>query len=117
MRYLNIVLACFFLLLAAIGLVLPLVPTVPFLLLAAWFSARGSKRLHRWLYAQPYFGKVLKDWDEHKAVSRKSKILAISTLLLSWGLSFLYASVWVSLVIAVIFIAVSTFLWTRPEPR
>jgi uncharacterized membrane protein YbaN (DUF454 family) len=49
-----LILAYFFLALAIAGIFLPGLPTVPFLLLTAWFAARGSERLHRWLYAHPH---------------------------------------------------------------
>lgn len=111
------VLACLFLALAAIGLVLPLIPTVPFLLVAAWFAARGSKRLDRWMHEQPYFGKVLKDWETDGAVSRKSKVLAVSMMLVSWIFALCYASVWAIGAISIVFICVISFLITRPEPR
>lgn len=117
MRYVNLGLAYFFLMLAGLGVLLPLVPTVPFLLLAAWFAARGSVRLHRWLYAQPYFGQVLTDWEAHGAVSRKSKVLAISMMLLSWAFSLWYGNGWVISILSAVFVCVIVFLLTRPEPR
>ena len=43
-------------------------------LVAAWFAAKGSERLHAWLYAHPHFGQLLIDWEQQKAVSRKSKV-------------------------------------------
>ncbi len=61
MKVVALLLAYMFLGLAVIGIFLPGLPTVPFLLLAAWFSAKGSERLHNWLDAHPKFGKLLKD--------------------------------------------------------
>lgn len=117
MRYVALLLAWIFLALAIIGVFLPVVPTVPFLLLAAWCSAKGSPRLHRWLYAQPYFGKLIADWDEQKAVSRKSKIMAVLTLLVSWVVMYQFANVWVLAAVSVLFVAVAAYLLSRPEPH
>ena len=117
-RLLALILAYFFLALAIIGVVLPGLPTVPFLLLAAWFSARGSERLHRWLYAHPVFGKLLTDWETQGAVSRKSKVLAVGMMLASWVILLLRVdNVWVLVGVSGIFICVSAYLISRPEPR
>ena len=116
-RIAALILACFFLALSVIGIFLPGLPTVPFLLLAAWFAARGSERLHQWLYAHPRFGKLLNDWNEHGAISRKSKLAAVLMLTVSWTVMF-----WISdnaLMIAglgLLFIVVGSWLVTRPEP-
>lgn len=117
-RLLALVLAYLFVALAILGIFLPLLPTVPFLLLAAWFSAKGSDRLHRWLYQHPTFGSILIDWEQQGAVSRQSKVLAVVMLCGSW--IFLYYTVvnpWVLVTVAVIFIAVTIFLITRPDPN
>ncbi len=79
-----LILAYLFLALAIVGVLLPGLPTVPFLLLAAWFSARGSSRLHRWLYEHPHLGKLLIDWETQRAISRCSKVLAVFMLSISW---------------------------------
>lgn len=117
-RIAALLLAYLFVALAIIGVFLPGLPTVPFLLLAAWFSARGSKRLNKWLYDHPKFGSVLTNWERHGAVSRKSKIIAISMICGSWALLFgLLASTWVFVGISATFLVVSVYIATRPEPR
>lgn len=117
-KWLALVLAYLFLGLALIGVVLPGLPTVPFLLLAAWFAARGSEKLHAWLYAHPHLGKLLIDWETEGAVSRKSKVIAIVMLILSWSILFWRSeSVVLLIFLAVFFCCVATFLVTRPEPK
>ncbi|MBY8965395.1 YbaN family protein [Algiphilus sp.] len=116
-RFAALILAYLFVGLAFIGVFLPGLPTVPFLLLAAWFAARGSEKLHRWLYAHPTFGQLLIDWEREKAVSRKAKVLAIVMLIASW--LFMYWRLgphWLLLVISITFVTVSIFLITRPLP-
>jgi len=112
-----LILAYFFLLLALIGVFLPGLPTVPFLLLTAWFAARGSDRLHGWLYAHPRLGQLLIDWEREQAISRKTKALAISMLVVSWiVMYFRLHNNWLLAVISVLFIGVSIYLVSRPEP-
>lgn len=72
--------------LAALGLLLPVLPTTPFLLLAAACFARSSPRCRRWLLESPALGPVLQQYLEHRVVPRRTKALA---LLLLWpGITF-----------------------------
>jgi uncharacterized membrane protein YbaN (DUF454 family) len=68
--------------LAITGLFLPLVPTTPFLLLAAACFVRSSDRLYRWLVTHKWFGPYIRNYREHKAITLRAKVV---TLLLLWG--------------------------------
>ena len=117
-RWTALILAYLFLGLAIIGVALPGLPTVPFLLLTAWFAAKGSKRLHRWLYAHPKLGKLLSDWEQQGAISRSSKITAVILLTASWGMMYLRIdNLWLMVGLAILFIVIVTFLLSRPEPH
>ncbi len=63
-----------------IGMFLPVVPTVPFLLLALWAFARGSERLHDWLLHHPRLGRRLRDWHEHQAIPARAKLLSVGSM-------------------------------------
>ncbi|HYD36250.1 MAG TPA: YbaN family protein [Allosphingosinicella sp.] len=72
--------------LGALGVVLPLLPTVPFMLLAAFFFARSSPRLEAWIVGHPRFGPHVRAWRERGAISRAGKraafvAFAVSALL------------------------------------
>ena len=67
-----------FLLVAAVGVVLPLLPTTPFVLLAAGCFARSSPRLHQRLLDSELFGPVLRDWEEKKCVSLRVKVFSLT---------------------------------------
>ena len=109
--------AYFFLALATVGVFLPLLPTVPFLLLSAWFAVRGSDDLHQWLLNHPRFGKILRDWEEQGAMSRKSKVLSVSMIIVSWIIMYLLAvNVWVLGFLVLLFLSVSVYIIKRPEP-
>jgi hypothetical protein len=101
--------------LGIIGAFLPVLPTTPFLLLAAWAATRGSPELHRWLHTHPRFGPPLVAWDERRAVATGAKWLACALMALSWILMFLLTDSWpVSVVTGVLFVCVGGYLVTRP---
>jgi uncharacterized protein len=77
--------------LAAVGLVLPLIPTTPFLLLAAACYVRSSERMYRWLLNNRWFGQYIRHYREGKGIPLKTKILAISVL---WAV-ILYSTIFV----------------------
>lgn len=117
-RWAALILAYLFLGLAIVGLFLPGVPTVPFLLLTAWFAARGSDRLHGWLYAHPRLGRLLIDWEQQGAISGTSKVLAVLMLIVSWIIIYnRVENVWGLLGMSGLFIAIAVFLISRPKPK
>jgi uncharacterized membrane protein YbaN (DUF454 family) len=63
--------------LAYLGAILPGLPTTPWVLLASYCFARSSPRLERWLKRSPVFGRLLRDWDEHRGVRRPVKVFAV----------------------------------------
>ena len=72
--------------LGIVGIVLPLLPTVPFVLLAAYCFSRGSKRVEKWLLDHPRLGPIVHDWREHHAVPRRARQLAIGMMAASCAL-------------------------------
>ena len=85
-RYLLIFCGAVSFLLGIIGIFLPIMPTTPFIILAAACWARASPRFHRWLHQHPYFGKMVQNWEERRAVPRRAKYLAwcMMTLSCTW---------------------------------
>ena len=117
-RLVALILAYFFLSLAIAGMFLPGLPTVPVLLLTAWFAARGSDRLHGWLYAHPHIGRLLIDWEQQGAVSRTSKLIAVIMLITSWVVMYhRLNNIWGLVGITVLLAAIATYLVSRPEPN
>lgn len=102
--------------LGALGVVLPLLPTVPFLLLAAFCFARSSERLHNWLLTHPLFGPPIENWRQSGAISRRAKWAATLSIAAAFSISLILGLRPLLLAIqAVTLIAVSLFIWTRPE--
>jgi len=100
------------LVLGIIGIVLPLLPTTPFILLAAFCFYRGSKRLHDWLESQPWLGKQLHLWREKRAVSKKVKTIALVYLWLAIGATsiFFLSTPWPRLLLLAVAITVTIHL-------
>lgn len=117
MRTLWLVLGLFFVGLGIIGAVLPVLPTTPFMLLAAYCFAKSSPRLHAWLLSHPVFGPAIVDWQAHGAISRRAKILAASMMLAAFLLSVvLRLPLWVLGVQAVCLGGAAAFVLSRPSP-
>jgi uncharacterized membrane protein YbaN (DUF454 family) len=76
--------------LAVLGVFLPLLPTTPFLLLAAACYARGSVRFYNWLLNSRSFGPMIRNWREHRAVALRHKLLAIGVITVSIGTTVLF---------------------------
>lgn len=117
-RIAALMLAYLFLALAVVGVFVPGLPTVPFLLLAAASASKGSERLHSWLYTHPRFGKMLTDWDANRAISRTSKLTAVAMLMVSFVIMyFALVDQRVLLGVGVLFIVVAAYLLSRPDPE
>ncbi|MDP2267233.1 MAG: YbaN family protein [Thiobacillus sp.] len=76
-----------FVALGVLGIFLPVLPTTPFLLLAAACFARSSHRIHRWLLSHPYFGPVVDEWHTHRSMPYRAKRTALLLIALSFGVS------------------------------
>jgi uncharacterized membrane protein YbaN (DUF454 family) len=79
-RVVYVSLGLFFVVLAVVGVVTPLLPTTPFLLLAAYFFARSSKRLHDRLLRSRVFGGLIRDWQIHRGVRPRVKVVALTLM-------------------------------------
>lgn len=83
----------FFVGLAFLGALLPLLPTTPFLLLASAMFLKSSPRLNRWLLGTRLFGPFLRDWQRHRGVRRHVKVTALLMLVAVGGASIAFADV------------------------
>ncbi len=105
------------LLLGLLGIPLPLLPTTPFLLLAAFCFSQSSERLHNWLMSHPQLSPPIKNWQRHGAISIKAKLMAGIAMGAAFVISILLEMPWHVLAIQlVVLIGVSLFIFTRPNP-
>jgi len=97
-----------------IGIFVPLLPTTPFVLLAAACYSRGSERFHTWLHEHPRFGPIISSWREHGAIGLRSKIVATVTVAASVTYSTIRLNAPWNVIAVLIGGAVLTFLLSRP---
>ncbi len=116
MRTLWLTLGLIFLALGLAGVVLPVVPTTPFLLLAAGCFAKSSPRLHGWLLAHPTLGPPIRRWEEHGAIAPGAKRLAVGSMVAVFALSVWMGLRWEMLVAQGALITLGCwFVLTRPS--
>lgn len=114
MRYLFIFFGTFFLGVGIIGIVVPILPTTPFLLLTAACYARGSKRFYHWLLHNKWFGTYIKNYQEGKGVPIKFKVYTICLLWVTilFSVIFLLENIWFKLMLLIIALSVSFHIIT-----
>jgi uncharacterized membrane protein YbaN (DUF454 family) len=118
MRAIYSTLGIIFVIIGVIGIITPLLPTTPFLLLAAACFARGSQRFHQWLMTHPTLSKPIIDWQKNGVIRRPAKILA--TIFIGLNLAFpifIINSVNTPMKAAILAtgLLVLAFIWTRPS--
>lgn len=114
-RYILMTLGWLAMILATIGVILPLLPTTSFLLLAAWCFARSSPRFHDWLLHRSVFGRYLRYWQQHHAMPPGAKGKAILFILLTFALSLWMINIfWLRLLLLAILIPLIIFIIRLP---
>jgi len=115
-RLLWRVLALVFVALGLLGAFLPVLPTVPFLLAAAWAAGRGWPALERWLLEHPRYGEYIRQWRRSGAVPRRAKWAATGMMALSSAVLLATAApAAVKIGAPILMAAVAIWLWRRPE--
>jgi len=100
-----------------VGIVLPLLPTTPFVLLAAFCFARGSERYEHWLLTHPRFGPMVHDWRANRAVPLRAKQLAWGMMVLSSSVAWWVLPAHVRWIPAASCAVVAAWLWSLPTRR
>ncbi|MFP1725672.1 DUF454 family protein [Lonsdalea quercina] len=114
-RVVLIVLGWIAVVLATLGVVLPLLPTTPFLLLAAWCFARSSPRFHHWLLHRSWFGGYLRHWQQHRALPPGVKVKALVVIVATFALSIWMVNIpWVRGLLLVVMACLLIFMWRLP---
>lgn len=116
-QYLYIIVGWLFLGLGFIGIFLPLLPTTPFVLLAAFCFSRGSTTLHRWLLEQKTFGPMIRDWNQHGIIRLRVKWTSALLIVLMIGYPVLFGSLsWpIKIGLVMVGMGVIGFIWSRPS--
>lgn len=100
----------------ALGVVVPLLPTTPFVLLALWAAARGAPEWNARIRQHPAVAPALESWERERAVPAGAKLAACLTMLVSWCLAWwIGAGLWVLACMTLMFLTVGGFLLSRPS--
>jgi uncharacterized membrane protein YbaN (DUF454 family) len=105
----------FFVALAFIGAFLPLLPTTPFLLVAAACFAKSSPRLYNMLLANKVFGPMIYHWQQSRCIPQRAKMLALSSMVVAvlWSI-YILPTVWLKLLVVALVVWPFVFLWRLP---
>jgi len=103
--------------LGVIGIFLPLLPTTPFMLLAAACFARSSRRFHDWLLANRTFGPLILEWEKHRSIPRRTKLTAIALMSLTLAVSivFFVEPAWLQALLAAFGVLLAVWLYRIPS--
>ena len=103
--------------LGALGIFVPLLPTTPFLLLSAFAFANSSERMHQWLLDHDIFGPLIDNWRQHRAISRRAKVVSILSMVAILMISVLMPVPTYIIVIQVFVLSTTAiFVLSRPLP-
>ncbi|WP_312179566.1 DUF454 family protein [Pantoea sp. CTOTU46764] len=101
--------------LGTLGIVLPLLPTTPFVLLAAWCFARSSPRFHHWLLWKSPFGRYIRHWQQHRAMPPGAKTRAMLLIVITFSVSiYLVNLLWVRILLGAMLCMLLLFMWRIP---
>ncbi|MBX4197752.1 YbaN family protein [Candidatus Parcubacteria bacterium] len=111
------------LLIGIFGVIIPVIPTSPFVVLAVWCYARSSERFHKALLNNRWLGPALRNWQEHRSISRNAKIWAVTTQTLFSALSIYQVStvvrspLGIQITLGLISIGISYYVLSRPTTK
>ena len=115
-KYLLITAGIISVFLAFLGIFLPILPTTPFLLLAAFLFSKSSDKFYYWLINNKLFGSFIKNYREGRGVSRQAKFVSLTSLWLVMGSTIIYAvnNIYIQILLLLIAIAVTIHLLKIP---
>ncbi|MDD7908697.1 MULTISPECIES: YbaN family protein [Pseudovibrio] len=100
-----------------IGIVLPLLPSTIFFILATGCFARSNPRLEKWLLNHPKFGKSVRDWQDHGAISVKGKLMAVFGMTVGYAVFVITTapSMLLAIIVLAVLVACASYVVTRPS--
>ena len=118
-RYLYLAFGWLSFSLGFIGVFVPLLPTTPFMLVAAYCFSKSSKRLYTWLVTRDYIGPMILDWERHRVIRLRAKVLATTllTLMLSYPIFFKDIPFIFKAIMAGVGMSVLAYIWSCPSVK
>lgn len=112
------IIGCIFVALALLGVVLPLLPTTPFLLVAAGCFAKSSPYLYNKLLNSKLFGQLIKDWQDSRSISKRAKIVSLSSMVLAGAWScYMLDNIWLKVLVISLMLGPAIFVYKLPSPN
>lgn len=106
---------CLFVCLAVLGAILPLLPTTPFLLVAAACFAKSSPYFYNKLLSSKIFGQLIRDWQDSRSISQKSKIISLCSMILAGAWScYMLESMWLKVIVITLMVGPAVFVYRLP---
>ncbi|MFZ4712250.1 MAG: YbaN family protein [Bacteriovoracaceae bacterium] len=104
--------------LGIIGVLLPVIPATPFMILAAYFYSQSSPELHQKILNLPHVGSHVKAWEDHGVINKKAKTMSILTLTLMIGSSIYFLkNIVMKIVLSMVALVVAYFIFSRPSEK
>ncbi len=103
--------------LAVAGLMLPIIPQIPFAILAAYFFARGSRRLHQWIMDHKHMGPPVIDWENHRVLRPRLKVLSVLGMIGGGVIGHINLDLGWAIALDAIFLLCIAFVLTRKSMR
>lgn len=116
LRVSLVILGTLFVVIGIAGIFLPILPTTPFMLLAAACYAKSSRRFYNWLMNNKILGPIIREWRQYRAIPRRAKTIAMLLLVTTFGSSifFFVPILWVKLLLACMCVSMLYFMWRIP---
>jgi len=115
-RLLLVILGTICVIVGLIGVVLPILPTTPFMLLAAWCYMRSSRRFYNRIMNNKVFGPILREWRLHRSIPRRAKTMAMILMPSTFAISILFfvPIFWVQILLTIMCLGMLYFIWRIP---
>jgi len=115
-RLLLVILGTICVIVGLIGVVLPILPTTPFMLLAAWCYMRSSRRFYNWIMNNKVFGPILREWRLYRSIPKRAKIMAMILMPSTFAISILFfvPIFWVQILLTIMCLGMLYFIWRIP---
>lgn len=103
--------------LGLLGIFVPLLPTTPFVLVAAACYARGSERFHQWLLADRTFGPMVYEWEQHRSLPYRTKVTAIALMsaTMTISIAFFVHPLWLKIVLGLLGVGLAVWMYRIPS--
>ena len=113
LTFMGMVFVC----LGILGIVLPVLPTTPFMIIALWCFAQSSERFHKWLYEHSVFGPPLQQWDRHRVIPPIAKAIAVIAMIASTIYVTTYSGVpyYMEIAMGILFIYAAWYILSKPS--